>query len=102
MPKSHPRRNAAERENRRFRQVITLETMLFIRILEMAEGATSQHKFPALCVQKCGRSGACDNGADRGYGHTRLPGGQRERLEASFRNRTENFVIVTAGDQRRE
>jgi hypothetical protein len=38
MPKSHPRRNAVARQNRRFWQVFTIKPALFGKILEMAVG----------------------------------------------------------------
>jgi hypothetical protein len=56
MPKSHPRRNAAKRQNRRFRQQFSAKHPAFGRIsaviLEVAEGAAFQRNFPAMRVQE--------------------------------------------------
>src|SRR5260370_33460443 len=52
MPKSHPRRNAAEDLNPRFRQVFASRPALFARILEMAVGEARQRDLPALHLQK--------------------------------------------------
>ena len=105
MPKSHPRRNATEAKNGRFRQVFALEPDAFSRkssfrkILEMAVGERAAARSP--CPARPETSGATFPAMMVPIEVTATPAssrGLRERLKAILRDRAQNLVIVAAGN----
>ena len=88
MPKSYPRRNAAEAINASISAGICVVagTMRgFRNTSEMAVGQPRQRYVPARAVQKPRNRGSCDHGADRGHGDPGDIGGLRERVQTILR-----------------
>src|ERR1700730_1492843 len=98
LPKSPPRRNAAQPVIGRIRQVFASERPVSANTLEMAVGQARQRDLVPLPVQKPRGRFACDHGPDRGHGHACDRCRTRERLEAILRDGAQNLVVVAAGD----
>ena len=99
MPKSHPRRNAAEGKNRRFGQVFAPQNRAFRQNSRNGCRSGVSARFPALRVEKVGASAARDDRADRGHRDAGLPRGLPKASNAIFRERAQDLVVVAAGDQ---
>src|SRR6202158_2987297 len=86
LPKSHPRRNAAQPVIGRIRQVFASGQPVSANTLEIAVGQARQRALAPLPVQKPRGRFACDHGPERGHGHACDRCRTCERLEAILRD----------------
>src|SRR5829696_4657533 len=100
MPKSHARRNAAERLNGRFLQLFAFASELFAIILEMTVRQALQWDVPALRVQKLRRRRARNDGANLTHLDPGNAGGIDEGAKLILGDCAQDFVVVAAGDER--
>src|SRR3979409_214082 len=98
MPKALPRCNATKGLNGRFRRIFPSKSSLSSRILEMAVGEAGERYIPSLLVEKFWGRGAGDNGPNGRHGDAGQFRCLRERLKAAVGYRTQNLIVVAAGN----